>query len=51
VLINGRISLMTTNRFVFTPTGKAELEFLQRKFEKVGETREDVPYMDFPDRP
>jgi len=49
VLIRGKVALLTDNRFVFTPTAKEELEFLQRKFNKLGKNRDDVPYLKFPE--
>ena len=48
----GRPAILTDNRYLYYPSqGRDQLEFMQRFFKRVGNTRDDLPYLSFPDEP
>ena len=47
VMEDGRLALLTDKRFLFYPEGDESLVFLKRLFNRVGKTRDDLPYFIF----
>lgn len=50
VINAGRPAILTDNRYLFYPSnGERLLHFLDRPFKRIGNTRDDLPYLSFPD--
>ncbi|MEX0331745.1 MAG: hypothetical protein AB3N64_10015 [Puniceicoccaceae bacterium] len=48
---SGRLAILTDSRYLFYPSTNLEegITFLQRPFKKIANTRDDLPYVSFPD--
>ena len=48
---SGRVAILTDARYIFYPEStESELMFLQRRFKRLGNSRDDLPFVAFPDK-